>query len=484
MPIKLFDLGELQVTSKNSKQSLFLAISVTLDIPTAIGEQISPADLADMTKIGRLWIAKATTCRLEVAPSVQGVELHGPDASSTLAQYMVDAIGGCTIWEDLSLKLRKEPSKTADEAQQDTFTSFIVNHPDLSSDFLSPKDIPCAKLLTVTCDICFGSRPRKKPTKKPAKRRKIEEPERSRVQGPYGLRHKPTPSKRAEGCDTDEEDEDERNRAGKRRGRASTLENARPVPETQDAAQNTQDGGTGLHGEALHGDVVLLTKAAFSKLLGVKKTTQGVRVVRDLPGPSLIGIAPAVFNIRYLQAFSSRAEHIPWIASCLSGLDAESPTLRAKIRSLAEGNSDRGPAAELEKRLHMLVQRGLDVPPVAPARRGTKAKVSVPVDDASQQAENVSQQSEPALEQESLEFWDQDDGELLGQEVTVDDSQQQLDVPDDEPPDSWHYSQQPGHEWLDLSQASFILDENGQPIAFEDLDHDEHSYQLVPLEDD
>lgn len=48
-------------------------------------------------------------------------------------------------------------------------------------------------------------------------------------------------------------------------------------------------------------DVALLIRAAFSKLLGTKKTTLGVRVVRDMPGPSLIDMAPAVFNIRYLQ---------------------------------------------------------------------------------------------------------------------------------------------------------------------------------------
>jgi hypothetical protein len=170
-----------------------------------------------------------------------------------------------------------------------------------------------------------------------------------------------------------------------------------------------------------------------------------------------------------------------------------------------EGNPDGDATAELEKRLHMLVQRGLDVPPVAPPRRGTKAKVSIPVDDlpqqpadhpqqpddSSQQTQGISQHSvdhlqqlQPALEQEPLEFWNQDDIDPWVVDATVNDSQQQLEVPEYEHSNSWHYSQQPGHEWLDLSQASFILDENGRPIAFEDLDHEEYSYQLVPLEDD
>ncbi|KAH8907072.1 hypothetical protein BR93DRAFT_978564 [Coniochaeta sp. PMI_546] len=502
MPVKHFDLGELQTTSKNSKQSLLLACSITLDIPATIDEHISPTELAEMTETGRLWIAKATTCRLEVASSVQGGELHGPDESSTLAQYVVGAVEGCTIWEDLGLKLRKEPSKAVDDVQQETYTRFLVNHPDLLSDFLSPKDIPCAKLLKVTCSVCYGSRPRKKCIKKPNKRRKIEEPERTRVQAPYGLRHKPQPSKQASERDADEEeeenddaDEDERNKTQKRR---HISHNPRAGPGTQNAIQPQRNERREPGGEELDADVALMIKAALTKLLGIKKTTRGVRVVTDLPGPSLIDIAPAVFNIRYLQAFSSRAEHIHWIASCLSGLNAESPTLRAKIRSLVEGDPNKNATAELQKRLHMLVQRGLDVPPIAPSKRGTKARASVTVDRLSQQPvdhspqtqgvlqqpDNHPHQPEPALEQEPVGFWHHDDIESGSQDAMINDSQQALEFPEDEPPNSWHYSQQPGHEWLDLSQASFILDENGQAIAFEDLEPEEHSYQLVPLEDD
>lgn len=63
--------------------------------------------------------------------------------------------------------------------------------------------------------------------------------------------------------------------------------------------------------------------------------------------------------------------------------------------------------------------------------------------------------------------------------------QQQFGRDQVHPPDSWHSFQQDGNgEWLDLSQARYILDENGQRLAFEDLDHEEHSYQLVPLGSD
>jgi hypothetical protein len=97
MPIKVLDLGDLQVTSRNSKQSLLLASSITLEIPTSIDEQITLSDLADMTTNGQLWIAKAATSRLEVAASVQGIQLDGGEGSSDLRQYMVEAIFGCPV---------------------------------------------------------------------------------------------------------------------------------------------------------------------------------------------------------------------------------------------------------------------------------------------------------------------------------------------------------------------------------------------------
>jgi hypothetical protein len=37
------------------------------------------------------------------------------------------------------------------------------------------------------------------------------------------------------------------------------------------------------------------------------------------------------------------------------------------------------------------------------------------------------------------------------------------------------------HEWLELSQASLVLDENGERIPFDELDDGDYSYQLVPL---
>lgn len=48
-------------------------------------------------------------------------------------------------------------------------------------------------------------------------------------------------------------------------------------------------------------EMALLLDAALRKLIGVKHTFPGVKVTEDRQFPSLIEIAPAVWNLRYLQ---------------------------------------------------------------------------------------------------------------------------------------------------------------------------------------
>jgi hypothetical protein len=97
MPVTVLDLGELQLKSKDTKQSLLLATSMTLDVPPMIAQQIDVEHLAEMTRTGQLWVSKASNCQLEVSASLQEVEVLGPNAISTLPQVMVDTMGGCPV---------------------------------------------------------------------------------------------------------------------------------------------------------------------------------------------------------------------------------------------------------------------------------------------------------------------------------------------------------------------------------------------------
>jgi hypothetical protein len=203
------------------------------------------------------------------------------------------------------------------------------------------------------------------------------------------------------------------------------------------------------------------------------------------------------------QAFSSRVGHIPWIASCLSSLNAESPSLRQKITRLTEDSSAGDGKAEVQRRLHMLVHRGLDVSPLAKSRSTARVSITSAMGEP---------EPEPDLDinhDDNLGPWGQDApmndiqleaGVMLDGDVNGDFSQggeyghvsnfpkeDGYEWLDDELSQEAGYglsnnlSQAGEYEWLDLSQASFIMDENGQHIPFEDLDKEEFAYQLVPL---
>lgn len=220
------------------------------------------------------------------------------------------------IWEDLSLKLRKEEAEPIVEGQHEAQTRFMINHPDLSSESLSPKNIPCATFLTVNCDIYYGSRPRKTTTKQ-RRREEVSRLPRKRVCDRYSLRNHPRATDRALGSGKTPSQSGGSIQTSS--GQAPSLirdEYApRPTQEwpspsflgpTPASTQNfllinNNDGSPPNPDQDTHEDVALLIKVALHKLLGVKKAHHGVRVARDFPGPSLIELAPAVWNIRYLQ---------------------------------------------------------------------------------------------------------------------------------------------------------------------------------------
>jgi hypothetical protein len=102
-----------------------------------------------------------------------------------------------------------------------------------------------------------------------------------------------------------DEDEDERENTNRRKLPSLKSQDSGIGLGSQEATQPEQTKSMGLGPEELSTDVAMLIKAALNKLLGIKKVTPGVRVARDLTGPSLMDIAPTVFNIRYLQVCPS-----------------------------------------------------------------------------------------------------------------------------------------------------------------------------------
>ncbi|KAK4101509.1 hypothetical protein N658DRAFT_425720 [Parathielavia hyrcaniae] len=115
---------------------------------------------------------------------------------------------------------------------------------------------------------------------------------------------------------------------------------------------------------------------AFRKLFGIKGAVLGMRTIKSMESPSLIDIAPAVWNLNYLQTMSIHAQIIPWIATGIARLrNGRSSTLREKVDLLvqqrtpvddAEGPVDKETETmeEVKKRLWSLCQTRIRPEPI------------------------------------------------------------------------------------------------------------------------
>ncbi|KAK4038692.1 hypothetical protein C8A01DRAFT_47716 [Parachaetomium inaequale] len=115
---------------------------------------------------------------------------------------------------------------------------------------------------------------------------------------------------------------------------------------------------------------------AFRKLIGVKGACPGMRTIKNTALPSLIDIAPAVWDLQYLQTMSAHAQVIPSIAAGIARLaNARSASLREKLdmltRQITLGSgsqeldgADAGATDEVKKRLWLLCQTRIRPEPI------------------------------------------------------------------------------------------------------------------------
>ncbi|KAK0740916.1 hypothetical protein B0T18DRAFT_219806 [Schizothecium vesticola] len=132
-------------------------------------------------------------------------------------------------------------------------------------------------------------------------------------------------------------------------------------------------------------EMTSLMDVGLRKLLGVGKGPQGFRTSKSGPSPSLMDIAPGVWNLRYLQSLETHARAIPAIASGIARLtNARSSRLREKVARLgffgrqASNTIDQVHCGErveeeIRGRLWSLCQTRIQAGPMAKAANHTRA---------------------------------------------------------------------------------------------------------------
>ncbi|KAL1878562.1 hypothetical protein VTK73DRAFT_7827 [Phialemonium thermophilum] len=338
MTEKHFQHSRIQISSSKSELTLTASSSFTLALPAMATPPSTATDVSLLSENGEIWICKANPCRIEVVATV--AETISDKVS---VRDCLTSITGCPIWSELGINLRQEADQLCDtDRLLSPRVSFIVNHPDLSSQILVPPNVPCLRFQKLLCIFKLTTRTPTTAIRAPLARKRVE------------------------------------TRYNFRDGTARNL-----CLHPASAYRGSGEKGENLREPVLDGEVRTLILAAMHKIFGVKRKIQGVRIKGYLMNPCLVDIAPAVWNIRYLQYLSSQTEFLNPITSSLATLvDAQSPTIRRKVRQLQDqdlddtirdGSTERiRVCASIQRRLWRLLQTGLFVEAVCKVRNRGK----------------------------------------------------------------------------------------------------------------
>ncbi|KAL0470683.1 hypothetical protein QR685DRAFT_261364 [Neurospora intermedia] len=391
------NLGSITVVRKNSPLSLELTASFLIDSDTtALGlNQLTATDLFHHSKDGNLWMAKSGSCQLVFKTFING---QLPD-SNVIHPPVISSLTGmaaeCSLWGELGLELKAKHLPLpfgSQEEDQKSETSYFLCHPDLSSEMIVPHTLTCVKFKGLSCNINLRLDTSWRRAGEPKRPSKMADEEIAQVglEPPVveefraGVRKNPRRITRTVNV--------------KYTG-TSQRQAKKACPATQPDLENSNSDPVILLSisEEEKKEMALLLDAALRKLIGVKHTFPGVKVTEDRQSPSLIEIAPAVWNLRYLQSMAAHAQTIPAIANGLARLrSARSAMLRDKVNKLrGAGAEDEaisstlshsddledGIGKEVEKRLWSLCQTSIHVKPASKTgKRKAKGNGDAPAD--------------------------------------------------------------------------------------------------------
>lgn len=202
------------------------------------------------------------------------------------------------IWKHIGLELRANHTSRVQPNYNRHHASYFLHHPDLSSAMLAPAEIPTAQFQGLRCEARYRLNPSKSPalgamsaniTTVERLRSPEHDPESSSTHT-YGLRSNPRRSRKVTIA------QEETNIA---------LAGLSAASESSPGLVFSEHGEESLECSLTDGAVVdemsCLLDFALRKIIGIKGTVPGLRVVKSAASPSLIDIAPAVWDLRYLQ---------------------------------------------------------------------------------------------------------------------------------------------------------------------------------------
>ncbi|KAJ8133126.1 hypothetical protein O1611_g498 [Lasiodiplodia mahajangana] len=290
-----------------SSPTLNLSLSVTsvafiYDVPLSITSQ---DDLSSLILSKKLWLLPPGLCRLEVCVKLDDCDSTWREEQEGFFDFIADAICDSFLWWQLGLKVEILDVQYHGEGDNTPNLYFSIEKPDMSSSLLSPPHTKTAHLKGLECVLRFK------------------------------------PSTYLEASDVNED----------QRGSDISLPSPKPT-STPDLIE-------------AWGNVAYLVESALCITFGTRQRIQGLRISELEKAPTLLDLAPAIWNSHYLKSAVSYTKNFPVISNILaSSLNGQSPGLRRKGAEILKDNAGASidPYQELErsiKQLESFIQRML-----------------------------------------------------------------------------------------------------------------------------
>ncbi|KAI0854012.1 hypothetical protein F5Y00DRAFT_269328 [Daldinia vernicosa] len=300
LELKTFELSSAESDSSLSVTSLAL-IS---DVPSS---QYSSEKLFQSIQSKELWLISPGICRMQIIVVRNPVSLVLGETEPGFLEHLADVICQCPLWPALGLAIKQEDIQYQPLYDGAPNLYFIIEHLQKSSVLLSPPHSPTARLYGIECLFQYQT----------------SNSDVSNID-----------TNESNICDLDIDD--------------YHLEPA-SQPQAPDLTNDTYGSAVynyyywedpildifARHSRQRWNDAGRLAQMALYVTIGIRKRMRGLRVFQLDDRPSLLELAPAIWNAHYLKAVTHHAANIPIISSILAAQSRNrSASLREKSKRL------------------------------------------------------------------------------------------------------------------------------------------------------
>ncbi|KAI1210290.1 uncharacterized protein F4807DRAFT_59751 [Annulohypoxylon truncatum] len=298
------ELKTFELSSRDSNSSLSVtSLALISGLPPF---QYPPEELYQLIKSKQLWLISPGICRIQISVCQDHVSMASEESDGGFLEHLADAICQCSLWPVLGLTIKQEDIQYQPLYDGAPNLYFIIEHSQKSSLLLSPPQSPTARFNGVECLF--------------------------RYQSNYS-EVSCAASKQYDICNTDID--------------GSSPETTIQLEDLSTTNTSCEDEMTDNHWHNLMIDTAItrtqqqwddaayLAQMALHVTIGIRKRTRGLRLFQLDNRPSLLELAPAIWNAHYFEAVTSHVANFPIISNILATSPwGQSSSLRQKSTKL------------------------------------------------------------------------------------------------------------------------------------------------------